>query len=426
MISTALAGLAGVLIAPLFNVHSDMGTLFGIKAFAVAILGGITSAWGVMLAGLAYGLIEAMVTAFFGSVYTQIVAFSFVILALDRLAQWLLRSCRGEQGMTTRLGQARRRRHADRDTGADGGRRSLCCAGRRLCAVHPGAGCADDGGRRRAQHSGRPDRADIARSCRLLRHRRLHRGDPDHARGIDFWIAFPARRRDRGCRRLPAGIAGVARDRTLSRDGHDRLCLHRPARRDRVARSDRRRQRADESQAARDCRQGFRGTRDGGAGRHARRRVALFFLPPRQQCMGQGHGGGARCRGCRALDRAQPGDHQDRRLRAVGGIHGLAGAIFAPLFMFVAPDSFPFSQSILFLLAVVLGGAGWVLGPVVGAVHQRGRPGIAVGAGGVPPAVFRQPVAGRAVARARGRAGHAGALVPPDAIRAPPTATIST
>jgi branched-chain amino acid transport system permease protein len=82
MISTALAGLAGLLIAPLFNVHSDMGTLFGIKAFAVAILGGITSAWGVMLAGLAYGLIEALVTAFFGSVYTQIVVFSLVILAL--------------------------------------------------------------------------------------------------------------------------------------------------------------------------------------------------------------------------------------------------------------------------------------------------------------------------------------------------------
>ena len=35
--------------------------------------------------------------------------------------------------------------------------------------------------------------------------------------------------------------------------------------------------------------------------------------------------------------------------------------------MFVAPDSFPFSQSILFLLAVIVGGAGWVLGPVVGA-----------------------------------------------------------
>jgi branched-chain amino acid transport system permease protein len=89
MISTVLAGLAGVLIAPLFNVHSDMGTLFGIKAFAVAILGGITSAWGVMLAGLAYGLIEAMVTAFLGSVYTQIVAFSVVILALAILPNGL-------------------------------------------------------------------------------------------------------------------------------------------------------------------------------------------------------------------------------------------------------------------------------------------------------------------------------------------------
>ena len=47
---------------------------------------------------------------------------------------------------------------------------------------------------------------------------------------------------------------------------------------------------------------------------------------------------------------------------------GLAGAIFAPLMMFVAPNSFPFSQSILFLLAVIVGGSGWVIGPVVGAV----------------------------------------------------------
>ncbi|MGO4711226.1 branched-chain amino acid ABC transporter ATP-binding protein/permease [Bradyrhizobium sp. 2TAF24] len=47
---------------------------------------------------------------------------------------------------------------------------------------------------------------------------------------------------------------------------------------------------------------------------------------------------------------------------------GLAGGLFAPLMMFIAPDSFPFSQSILFLLAVMIGGAGWVFGPLVGAV----------------------------------------------------------
>ena len=89
-VSTVLAGIAGLLIAPLFSVHSEMGTLFGIKAFAVAILGGITSAWGVVLAGLVYGLIEALVTTFFGSVYTQIVAFSVVILALAALPNGLL------------------------------------------------------------------------------------------------------------------------------------------------------------------------------------------------------------------------------------------------------------------------------------------------------------------------------------------------
>ncbi|MCM5571018.1 branched-chain amino acid ABC transporter permease [Burkholderiaceae bacterium FT117] len=81
-LSTLFAGIAGVLIAPLFNVHSDMGTLFGLKAFAVAILGGITSAWGVMIAGLIFGIVEALVTATMGSGYTQIITFALVILAL--------------------------------------------------------------------------------------------------------------------------------------------------------------------------------------------------------------------------------------------------------------------------------------------------------------------------------------------------------
>ena len=89
-LSTALAGLAGLLIAPLFSVHSDMGTLFGIKAFAVAILGGISSAPGVMLAGILYGISEALVTALFGSVYTQIAMFTVIILALALMPQGLL------------------------------------------------------------------------------------------------------------------------------------------------------------------------------------------------------------------------------------------------------------------------------------------------------------------------------------------------
>lgn len=81
-VSTLLAGVAGILIAPLFNVNAEMGTLFGLKAFAVAILGGITSAWGVMIAGLLFGIAEALITATIGSGYTQIITFGLVIIVL--------------------------------------------------------------------------------------------------------------------------------------------------------------------------------------------------------------------------------------------------------------------------------------------------------------------------------------------------------
>jgi branched-chain amino acid transport system permease protein len=77
-----LAGIGGILVAPLFNVAYDMGTLFGIKAFAVAILGGLTNPWGVVVAGLAYGLVEAFATTWLGSSSTQMVTFAVVIAAL--------------------------------------------------------------------------------------------------------------------------------------------------------------------------------------------------------------------------------------------------------------------------------------------------------------------------------------------------------
>jgi branched-chain amino acid transport system ATP-binding protein len=47
---------------------------------------------------------------------------------------------------------------------------------------------------------------------------------------------------------------------------------------------------------------------------------------------------------------------------------GLAGGVYASISNFISPESFPFSQSILFLLVVMLGGADRVLGPIVGAL----------------------------------------------------------
>jgi branched-chain amino acid transport system permease protein len=81
-ISGLFAGIAGLLIAPLFTVSSTMGTLFGIKAFAVAILGGIGNPWGVVVAGLIYGSAESLITAAFGSTYTQMLTFALVIVTL--------------------------------------------------------------------------------------------------------------------------------------------------------------------------------------------------------------------------------------------------------------------------------------------------------------------------------------------------------
>lgn len=76
------AGIAGILIAPLFTVSAGMGTLFGIKAFAVAILGGIDSPGGVMTAGLLLGIAEALMVTMFGSTYAQMFSFGLAIVVL--------------------------------------------------------------------------------------------------------------------------------------------------------------------------------------------------------------------------------------------------------------------------------------------------------------------------------------------------------
>lgn len=81
-ISTLLAGIAGMLIAPVTNVSATMGTLLGLKAFATAIIGGLASPWGVMVAGLLYGGIESVAAGTLGGSYREIIGFAVVIVAL--------------------------------------------------------------------------------------------------------------------------------------------------------------------------------------------------------------------------------------------------------------------------------------------------------------------------------------------------------
>jgi ABC-type branched-subunit amino acid transport system ATPase component/ABC-type branched-subunit amino acid transport system permease subunit len=61
---------------------------------------------------------------------------------------------------------------------------------------------------------------------------------------------------------------------------------------------------------------------------------------------------------------------------------GLAGGVYASISNFISPESFPFFQSILFLLVVMLGGADRVLGPLVGALVVVLLPELLSGLGG--------------------------------------------
>lgn len=80
--SSVLAGVAGILLAPLLNVSATMGTTIGLKAFAVAIIGGIDSARGIVLAGVLYGIFEAVVAGYLGTGVREILGFGLVVVVL--------------------------------------------------------------------------------------------------------------------------------------------------------------------------------------------------------------------------------------------------------------------------------------------------------------------------------------------------------
>jgi branched-chain amino acid transport system permease protein len=57
-LSSLTAAFAGVLIAPLTLTGATMGAVLGLKAFAVAIIGGLTSGLGIVVGGIILGIAE--------------------------------------------------------------------------------------------------------------------------------------------------------------------------------------------------------------------------------------------------------------------------------------------------------------------------------------------------------------------------------
>jgi branched-chain amino acid transport system permease protein len=81
-IATGLAGIAGVLMAPIVGLTPEMGWLANFKAFIVVIFGGLGSIPGAVLAGLLLGLIESIITTSAGATTADLASFGIILLML--------------------------------------------------------------------------------------------------------------------------------------------------------------------------------------------------------------------------------------------------------------------------------------------------------------------------------------------------------
>jgi branched-chain amino acid transport system permease protein len=81
-LAAGIGALAGILIAPVVQAAPSMGALVGLKSFGVAIVAGIANARGVVIVGLAYGVIEKFIEAYISSGARNAVGFTLMILAL--------------------------------------------------------------------------------------------------------------------------------------------------------------------------------------------------------------------------------------------------------------------------------------------------------------------------------------------------------
>jgi branched-chain amino acid transport system permease protein len=81
-LSAALAGLAGVLLAPLGSVDLTLGFNFMILGFAAAVLGGFGSIGGVVVGGLAIGLVQHLFGGYVLRDFNAIFPFVLMILVI--------------------------------------------------------------------------------------------------------------------------------------------------------------------------------------------------------------------------------------------------------------------------------------------------------------------------------------------------------
>ncbi|HET7401292.1 MAG TPA: branched-chain amino acid ABC transporter permease [Usitatibacter sp.] len=77
-----LAGLAGVMLAPIFTIHPAMGAEIITSAFVVVVIGGLGSFWGVVIAAIVVGVTKGVVTALGYPQYSEAAIYLLMLLVL--------------------------------------------------------------------------------------------------------------------------------------------------------------------------------------------------------------------------------------------------------------------------------------------------------------------------------------------------------
>jgi branched-chain amino acid transport system permease protein len=81
-----LAGLAGVMAAPIYNVSPQMGSDLIIVVFAVVVIGGMGSIMGAIVTGFALGIVEGLTKVFFPEASNTVIFVIMIIVLLIRPA----------------------------------------------------------------------------------------------------------------------------------------------------------------------------------------------------------------------------------------------------------------------------------------------------------------------------------------------------
>lgn len=85
----ALAGIAGVLLAPIYSVFPTMGKDFVLIAFSVVIIGGMGSIKGALLAGLLLTQVQSISSLYISPVWSDPLLFGIMVLVLTWRPQGL-------------------------------------------------------------------------------------------------------------------------------------------------------------------------------------------------------------------------------------------------------------------------------------------------------------------------------------------------